>query len=96
MIQENLVTVHEFCSGHHIEVSFIKSLSDFGLIETKLIQEQIYLTSDELEKLERIISLHYQMDINLEGVEAIGHLLSQIDRLQQEVIHLKNKLSFYE
>ncbi|RYY17919.1 MAG: MerR family transcriptional regulator [Chitinophagaceae bacterium] len=96
MNTENLVTAIDFCSCHQIEVSFIRTLSESGLIETTEIQQQVYLSRDELEKLERIVQLHYNMDINLEGVEAIDHLLGQIRRLQDEVTALKNKLRFYE
>ena len=96
MNTENLVIATDFCSCHHIDVSFIESLSDFGLIETTVIQQQVYLTADELEKLELIVALHYQMDINLEGVQTIAHLLGQIRSLQREMTALKNRLSFYE
>lgn len=96
MNDENLVTATDFCSCHKIEINFIRSLAQFGLIETTEIQQQVYLSRDELEKLESIVQLHFQMDINLEGVEVIGHLLSQIRTLQEEVTNLKNKLRFYE
>lgn len=96
MNNENLVTATDFCSCHQIELTFIRSLAEFGLIQTTEIQQQVYLSRDELEKLEQIIQLHFQLDINLEGVEAIGHLLSQIRTLQDEVTTLKNKLRFYE
>ena len=96
MNTENLVIATDFCSCHQIEISFIRSLSDFGLIETTEIQQQVYLSRDELEKLEHIVELHYNMDINLEGVEAIGHLLGRIRSLQDEVTALKNRLRFYE
>ena len=96
MNTENLVTATDFCSCHHIEISFIRSLSEFGLIETTEIQEEVYLSRAELEKLEHIVELHFKMDINLEGVEAIDHLLTRMKTLQDEVIALKNKLRFYE
>ena len=96
MNTENLVTATDFCSCHHIEISFIRSLSEFGLIEITEIQQEVYLSCDELEKLEHIIELHFSMDINLEGVEAIGHLLTRVRSLQEEVMVLKNKLRFHE
>ncbi|HTE25624.1 chaperone modulator CbpM [Flavitalea sp.] len=96
MNTENLVTATDFCSCHQIEISFIRSLSEFGLIETTEIQQEVYLSRDELEKLEHIVELHFNMDINLEGVEAIGHLLARMRSLQDEVTALKNKLRFYE
>ncbi|RYZ97840.1 MAG: MerR family transcriptional regulator, partial [Sphingobacteriaceae bacterium] len=55
MNTENLVVATDFCSCHQIEISFIRSLAEFGLIETTEIQQQVYLSRDELEKLEQIV-----------------------------------------
>ncbi len=45
----------------------------------------------------RIIRLYYELDINLEGIEAIIHLLQRIDTHQQEeIIALRNRLRLYE
>jgi chaperone modulatory protein CbpM len=96
MKSENLVTANDFCSHHHIDVSFVRSLSDFGLIETTVISNELFLSEDDLEKLEKIIAFHYQLNINLEGVEAIGFLLQKIEEMQLEINYLKNRLRFYE
>ncbi|HTF28310.1 MAG TPA: chaperone modulator CbpM [Flavitalea sp.] len=96
MENEKLVTATDFCSCHEIEVSFIQSLTEFGLIEPKVIEEELFLTPDELAKLERMVALHYEMNINLEGIDAITHLLGKIERMQNEITQLRNKLRFYE
>jgi len=36
------------------------------------------------------------MDINLEGIETVTHLLQRINLLQNEIIVLKNRLRLYE
>jgi PleD family two-component response regulator len=36
------------------------------------------------------------MDINVEGIEAVSHLLERIQRLQDELTGLKNRLRLYE
>ena len=96
MNRENLVTAVEFCSHHNIDVAFVRSLSDFGLIETTVISDELFLSEDDLEKLEKIIAFHYQLNINLEGVEAIGFLLQKIEEQQAEINCLKNRLRFFE
>ncbi len=96
MEHSDMVTARDFCSHHHIEISFIESLSDYGLIETRRISEEIYLIPDQLGRLEKIVALHFQMDINLEGIEAIENLLTRMEDLQHEISSLKNKLRFYE
>jgi chaperone modulatory protein CbpM len=96
MENEKLVTATDFCSCYNIDISFIQSLSEFGLIETTEISQQLFISADDLWKLEQIVTLHYQLDINLEGVEAISHLLQKIQDMQTEIIALKNRLRFYE
>ncbi|RYG03569.1 MAG: MerR family transcriptional regulator [Chitinophagaceae bacterium] len=96
MTNENLISASDFCECHRIDVSFISTLSDFGLIRTHIVSQQVCLEPDELEKLEKIITLHNQLDINLEGIEAISHLLERMDELRQEIVSLKNKLRLYE
>jgi hypothetical protein len=44
----------------------------------------------ELQKLEQIIRLHYDLDINLEGIDAIAHLAERIKMMQNEITGLKN------
>jgi hypothetical protein len=43
-----------------------------------------------------MVRLHYDLGINLEGIETIFHLLERIESLQHEMLNLKKKISFYE
>ena len=40
--------------------------------------------------------MYYDLSINIEGIDAIQHLLERIKQLQKEVDILKNKLKLYE
>jgi hypothetical protein len=40
--------------------------------------------------------LHYELHINIEGIDAIYNLLKQVELLQLEIRTLKNKLNSYE
>lgn len=93
---ENLIAVNEFCVNHNIEISFISSLQKAGLIEFTIIEEALFIDVEQLQKLEKIVHLYYELDINLEGIETINHLLLRINSLQNEIIMLKNRLSLYE
>jgi hypothetical protein len=96
MHKENLIPADEFCANHHIEISFITLLNDNGLIEITTIEESLFIDNEQLYKLEKIVRLYYELDINLEGIESIIHLLQQISSLQDEIILLKNRLRLYE
>jgi hypothetical protein len=96
MANEDLIPANDFCSGHNIEISFIRSLHDSGLIEIIKLQDRELIDTAQLRQLEKIVRLYYDLDINLEGIETITHLLQSIDRLRDEITGLKNRLRGYE
>jgi hypothetical protein len=96
MPKEYLIAIDEFCTIHNIEISFITSLQQTGLIEITTIKESSFIDPVQLQQLEKIIRLYFEMDINLEGIEAIYHLLQKITSQQEEIIALRNRLRLYE
>lgn len=96
MQTEEMIVVNEFCVHHNIDLGFINSLQESGLIEITHTEEKLYLHESQLPRLEKMIRLYYEMDINLEGIETITYLLSRMNKMQQEITHLKNRLGMYE
>lgn len=96
MNKEKMIPLIQFCASHNIEISFISSLREAGLIEVINFEEGDYIHETRLNELEKMVRLHYDLDINLEGIETIISLLQQIDVMQNEINFLKNRLRFYE
>jgi chaperone modulatory protein CbpM len=96
MHNEDMVPASEFCVHHNIELSFIHSLKEYDMIETVLLEEKIYLPISELPRLEKIVRLHFELDINLEGIQTITHLLDRIEEMQEHVKQLTNRLKVFE
>ncbi|MDO9341552.1 MAG: chaperone modulator CbpM [Bacteroidales bacterium] len=96
MQTEKLTAVDIFCANHNIEISFISSLQQTGLIEITTINETGFIDSNQLQQLEKIVRFYYELDINLEGIETITHLLQRVNSLQDEIIALRNRLRLYE
>ena len=96
MRTENLIAIDVFCTNHNIDISFINTLQQSGLIEITSIKETGFIDSEQLQLLEKIVRFYYELDINLEGIETIIHLLQRINSLQDEITSLRNKLQFYE
>ena len=96
MKSKSLIKVDEFCLHHNIEISFIISLHHVGLIEIQTIEESRFIEESQLQQLEKIIRLFYDLDINLEGIETIIHLLQRVNSMQDEIIALRNRLRLYE
>jgi vacuolar-type H+-ATPase subunit I/STV1 len=96
MNTKNLIPANEFCVHHNIAISFISSLHDNGLIKITTIEETIYIHRNQLPELERIIRFSSELDINIEGIESIIHLLNRIKEMQKEIKVLKNRLDMFE
>ncbi len=96
MSTEHLIPADKFCIYHNIEFSFIRNLQELGLLEITIIAGINYIPEDQLEKLERMLRLHDDLEINLEGIDTITHLLGRINKMQAEINALKNKLRLYE
>jgi radical SAM superfamily enzyme len=93
---ENYVAANRFCVHHHIEYSFLEALQQHGLIEISIIEEGPCLREETLPLLEKMVRLHYDLDINIEGIETVTHLLEQLQTLQEKITALQNRLSLYE
>jgi hypothetical protein len=96
MTPENLIPATDFCSHHQVEVSFIQTLQDYGLIELKVVEGTGFINAEELTEVERLKRLHYDLQINMEGLDAVRNLLQQMQNIQQEIADLKARLRLYE
>lgn len=96
MRTEEMISANEFCVYHNIDLSFITSLQDSGLIDITIIEEKIFVPTSELLKVEKLVRLYYEMDINLEGIETITYLLQKMNEMQEQVVQLNNRLRMYE
>ena len=96
MENENLILLDQFCSHHEIEVSFVFTLQQYGLIEILHQEDHRYLRQEELSELEKMIRLHFELGINMEGIDAVANLLKQIQELKQELRFSQTRLRLYE
>lgn len=96
METRDLILIEHFCANHEIDFSFINSLQEFGLIEVIIHEDNRYLQQEQLKDVEKMMRMHYDLDINMEGIDVISHLLKRIDTLQHELRITQNKLRLYE
>ena len=92
MAAMNLILIETLCSHYEVEVSFIDSLSDLGLIEVQTVEQIRYLPEENINTLEKMIRLHQELDVNPEGIDVIFNLLEKVDRLNRELAEARQKL----
>ncbi|MBP7515279.1 MAG: MerR family transcriptional regulator [Flavobacteriales bacterium] len=96
MTTSELIAVEVFATHQGVEASFVHALHERGLIGITVVQERQFLEPGQLARVERLARLHYDLEINLEGLEAISHLLDRMDAVQQEARALRERLRLYE
>jgi len=96
MTEEKLIPLKELCTHYRVEISFFSELDEFGLIEILSVEDSLYIQEDTVRVVEKIIRIHQDLNINLEGVDAVLNLLEKINNLQEELNSVKNRLRLYE
>ena len=95
MENNDLIQLTQFCKLHNIDTAFIFALQEYELVEIVVIENHPYLPQEQLPEVEKMLRLHYELNINLEGIDAIATLLKRISTLEQELIATKNKLRVF-
>ncbi|ACU93220.1 Uncharacterised protein [Capnocytophaga ochracea] len=75
---------------YNIEITFFDDLESSGLIETEVIDNTTYLHYDQLSAFERFTNWHYDLDVNMAGLEIIHRLLQQIEELKGVRLEVKD------
>ena len=81
---------------YEVEESFIESLQEVGLIQVIDQDEDRFIEYEDLSDLEQFIRWYYEMDINVEGIDALRHMLQRVRSLQSEIAQLRHELQFYK
>ena len=82
-MQNELIIVSEYCRKCHIEPSL---MTEGG---------ERYLTFTQLPDIERYSRMYYDLSINIEGIDAIHHLLQRMEEMQNELHELRSQLRLF-
>jgi len=87
------ISREELVKIYNIEITFFNELVDSGLLNIQTENETYYLMYEDLPVFERFTNWHYDLEINLPGLEVIHDMLRKMDELKQRNRELINKLS---
>jgi chaperone modulatory protein CbpM len=96
MSDEEIIPVEMFCSYYHVELNFLETLESHGLISISYHDNQRFILKEEIAELEKYSRLHYDLSINVEGIDALKNMLEKIKQLQDETEQLRARLRIYE
>lgn len=90
------ITYTECLQIYQVEEAFLNQLESSGLIEILIEEDDRYIEYDYLQEIEQFVRWHYELEINMEGIEALYHMLQQVQQLQEDVERLRGELNFYK
>lgn len=96
MNKEKYIPLIKLSKCYHVEMSFFNDLNEIGLIEILTFDQNECIHQENLTNLEKIMRLHHELELNLQGIDIVMNLLQRIDQLQAELSASKSKLRFYE
>jgi len=76
--------------------AFILTLEERGLTHPVREEQSLFIDEYELIRLEKMVRMYTELEINIEGIETIMHLLDRVEQMQQEIQSLRNRLRLYE
>ncbi len=95
-MEPTLIPLSE-CTIHlGIDTAFVLTLEEYGLIETVVVEQTVFIEVVQLTRLEKFARLFTDLEINIEGIEAISHLLERVEAMQTELSILQTRLRLYE
>jgi len=83
------MTLSQVCDYLGADIELVREFADFGLYPTVLLDDEVGVETRDLERLEKVISLHRALGINKEGIEAVLGLRERISELEAEVKALR-------
>lgn len=87
------ISREELVKIYNIEITFFDELVDFGLLSVQTENERRYLLYEDLPVFEKFANWHYDLEINIPGLEVIHDMLAKMNDLKQKNRELMNKLS---
>ena len=96
MKTEELIRIDELCVHYEVEHTFFTHLSEAGLIEITIVGNTHYIHPELVGEVEKMLRLHHDLQLNIEGIDVVLNLLQKIDSLNAELIATRNRLRLYE
>ncbi|MDP9954500.1 hypothetical protein J2X97_000137 [Epilithonimonas hungarica] len=90
------ISIEEIIRIYKVDLGFVDQLIDSDLLHPETENSVRYIIYEELTYLERFANWHYDLDINLPGIEIIHQLLNQLENLKNENRKLIQNVSKFE
>jgi hypothetical protein len=95
MKTDKLILISDLCKHYKLENSFFEQVEYYELLEFQIVSEEKYLKKKQLKNLDKIVHLHQDLEINMEGIDVIFNLMNKIKNLENELNETRSELGLY-
>ena len=92
METKDIIKAKQLCTIYNIPQSFVEDLTEYQLLDFVRQDDELYLSHEHLGMFEKLIRLHYELDINYEGLDVIMNLMQRIEEMEAEIRRLRNRM----
>lgn len=96
MNEEYLVPISTLCVHYEVEMSFFSELNEYGLIEIDTQEQTECVRVERIPEIEKMIRIHRDLQVNMEGIDVVWNLLQKMDEMQNELMAVRSRLRLYE
>ncbi|MCD6039108.1 MAG: cbpM [Gammaproteobacteria bacterium] len=91
------LSLEELCETCHITPDFICELIEYGTLEPQSVALKTWrFNARHLQRIQRVLRLQHDLEINLAGAALAVDLMDQIDRLKEKIELLEKSLKIGE
>jgi hypothetical protein len=96
MITDTHIPIETLSEHYKVETTFFFGLGELGLIEIETLEQTHYIHEDQMTAVEKMIRMHHDLEVNIEGIDVVFNLLAKIEALQEELSQVRSRLKLYE
>ena len=90
-----LIALKTFCLQHDIPADFILELHQHEIIQLVVEKRNRFIPIKQLQELERIVRIYRDLQLDINGIQTVLHLVNRLEEKDAEIMSLRNQLSFY-
>ncbi len=96
MADKTYIFLDDFCEIHQIQLSFFSELIEYQILDIEEQNARLCIADHQLPRLESIVRLNRDLDINLPGIEVALNLLEELRQHKDRITDLENRLRRFE
>ncbi len=84
--EDVLMSLNDLSHLCHIEPHFIIELVEYGVLEPRVDQrEELFFSGENIGRIQTILRLTQDLEVNLSGAAVIVELLEELDKLRSKI-----------